>query len=162
MGTDDPRRSNTRGNCVVGYHFPWHRHCFTSLKLFIIGRCPSQTIEGQVMTTPILSIENLAVIFKQPSGDVYAVRDVSFDLHKGEILGIVGESGSGKTVTCRSILQLLPNNAQITSGHIYLDGNKDLLTLTSVELSKLRGERISMIFQSPSTYLDPLMTSGHQ
>ena len=114
------------------------------------------------MTTPILSIENLAVIFKQPSGDVYAVRDVSFELHKGEILGIVGESGSGKTVTCRSILQLLPNNAQITSGHIYLDGNKDLLTLTSVELSKLRGERISMIFQSPSTYLDPLMTSGHQ
>ena len=114
------------------------------------------------MTTPILSIENLGVIFKQPTGEVNAVRNVSFDLIKGEILGIVGESGSGKTVTCRSILKLLPKNAIIKSGHIYLDGEIDLLSLNAMELSKLRGERISMIFQSPSTYLDPLMTSGQQ
>jgi peptide/nickel transport system ATP-binding protein len=108
----------------------------------------------------ILSVEHLAVTFAIPSGEVPAVRDVSFHLERGEALGIVGESGSGKTVTCRSLLGLLPPTARVT-GRIDIDG-ADVTSLTPKELSALRGRKAGMIFQNPSSFLDPVMRVGRQ
>ena len=112
------------------------------------------------MSRALLSVEGLSVTFTTPEGPVYAVREVSFELDEGEVLGIVGESGSGKTVTCRSLLGLLPRNAHITGGRIWFEG-RDLVTAPE-ELPRLRGRKLAMIFQTPSTYLDPLMRVGVQ
>jgi len=109
----------------------------------------------------ILSVEDLVVDFETDHGIVHALRGVSFRLRRGEALGIVGESGSGKTVACRAILRLLAENASIKGGRIWFE-NQDVLALDAVGLSRLRGERIAMIFQNPSTHLDPLMTAGKQ
>ena len=108
----------------------------------------------------MVSVENLGVSFDTPRGSVTALRGISFGLDRGEILGIVGESGSGKSVACHSILRLLPKNARIT-GSIYVEGT-NVLELPERELLSLRGQRIAMIFQNPSTHLDPLMTVGKQ
>ena len=110
---------------------------------------------------PLLSVENLAVEFDTAHGPVSALQGVSFFLPQGEVLGIVGESGSGKTVACRSIIRLLAGNARILSGRIEFEG-RDMLALDERELGRVRGERIAMIFQNPSTHLDPLMTVGRQ
>ena len=107
-----------------------------------------------------MSVEHLAVSFAMPSGVVPAVRDVSFHLERGEALGIVGESGSGKTVTCRSLLGLLPPTARV-SGRIDIDGAA-VVSLTPKELSALRGRKAGMIFQNPSSFLDPVMRVGRQ
>ncbi|MFQ5932775.1 MAG: ABC transporter ATP-binding protein, partial [Nitrospiraceae bacterium] len=112
------------------------------------------------MTQALLSVEGLAVTFQTRDGPVYAVRDVSFELGEGEVLGIVGESGAGKTVTCRALLGLLPRSARITGGRIWFK-DTDLLTVPE-EISRLRGRTLAMIFQTPSTYLDPLMAAGPQ
>ncbi len=113
------------------------------------------------MSENLLSVENLGIRFKTNIGMVDAVRDISFTLEQGEILGIVGESGSGKTITCRAILGILPKNALTPVGRVKFSG-KNLLALPEEQLSQIRGEKISMIFQTPSTYLDPLMTVGEQ
>lgn len=105
------------------------------------------------MNAPLLSVRNLCVSFGGPP----AVNGVSFDLAPGEALGIVGESGSGKLLTCRAILGLLPRAAQV-SGSIRLQDHE--LAVGSFE--SIRGRRISMIFQAPSTHLDPLMRVGDQ
>jgi peptide/nickel transport system ATP-binding protein len=110
---------------------------------------------------PLLRVEDLAVEFDTAHGPVPALRGVSFSLMPGEVLGIVGESGSGKTVACRSIMRLLSPNARIRSGRIQFEG-QDMLQLSEAELASVRGERVAMIFQNPSTHLDPLMTVGHQ
>lgn len=109
----------------------------------------------------LLSVKDLAIEFETSSGRVPALRGVSFDLKPGEVLGIVGESGAGKTVACRSIVRLLPSTARINSGHIWFRG-RDMLALDEPELAKVRGEKIAMIFQNPSTHLDPLMPVGKQ
>lgn len=113
--------------------------------------------------TPLLSVEKLAVSFRQNQGeDVEAVTEVSFSLHKGEILALVGESGSGKSVSALSILRLLPYPATYhPSGEILLEGN-DLLQVKERGLRQIRGKRISMIFQEPMTSLNPLHTVGKQ
>jgi peptide/nickel transport system ATP-binding protein len=113
------------------------------------------------MTAPHLSVEDLAVEFETAHGPVPALQGVSFSLAQGEVLGIVGESGSGKTVACRSVIRLLAGNARIRSGRIQFEG-RDMLALDERELARLRGERVAMIFQNPSTHLDPLMTVGRQ
>jgi peptide/nickel transport system ATP-binding protein len=114
------------------------------------------------VTAPLLlSVEDLAVEFETAHGPVSALQGVSFSLPQGEVLGIVGESGSGKTVACRSIMRLLSGNARILSGRIAFEG-RDMLALDERELSRVRGERVAMIFQNPSTHLDPLMTVGRQ
>ena len=112
------------------------------------------------MSAPIVAVEQLAVSFVMPSGEVPAVRDVSFHLERGEALGIVGESGSGKTVTCRALLGLLPSTARV-SGRIEIDG-ADVVSLSPTELSGLRGRKAGMIFQNPSSFLDPVMRVGRQ
>jgi peptide/nickel transport system ATP-binding protein len=105
------------------------------------------------MSDPVLSVERLAVWFDTPWGEVPAVRDVSLALQPAEALGIVGESGSGKTVTCRSILGLLPANARV-AGRITVE-DADVVQLSRRELEGLRGRRIGMIFQNPSSYSTP-------
>ena len=110
--------------------------------------------------TALVSVDSLCVDFASVSGTVNAVRDVSFDVAPGEILGIVGESGSGKSVSCRAMLGLLPRHARV-GGRIIYDG-QDVSTLTTAARHALRGREISMIFQNPSSHLDPLMTIGEQ
>ncbi len=111
---------------------------------------------------PLLSIQNLEVNFYTQRGVVRAVRDISFDIKKGETLALVGESGCGKSVTAHSINQLIPMPpGKIDGGRIFFEG-RDLLTLSEREIRKLRGERISMIFQDPMTSLNPVFKVGAQ
>ncbi|TWD93685.1 oligopeptide transport system ATP-binding protein [Neobacillus bataviensis] len=110
----------------------------------------------------ILEVKDLNISFHTFSGEVKAIRGVSFDLIKGETLAIVGESGSGKSVTSKSIMGLLPaQNSEIKSGHILFDG-KDLTKLSDKQMQKIRGHEISMIFQDPMTSLNPTMKIGNQ
>lgn len=109
----------------------------------------------------VIKIENLKTSFMTSNGEVQAVRGVSFGVEKGEILGIVGESGSGKSVTCMSILKLLADTARIKEGSILFDG-MDLTKISKKKLRKVRGEKISMIFQDPMSSLNPLITVGKQ
>jgi peptide/nickel transport system ATP-binding protein len=109
----------------------------------------------------LLTVEDLEVEFATAHGPVPALRGVSFAMNRGEVLGIVGESGSGKTVACRAVMRLLSENASIPGGRIRFEGH-DMLALDQAGLAKLRGERVAMIFQNPSTHLDPLMAIGRQ
>jgi oligopeptide transport system ATP-binding protein len=110
----------------------------------------------------ILSVNHLRASFYTRAGIVRAVQDVSFQIERGETLGIVGESGSGKSVTAYSIMGLLPQPpARIEGGQAIFDG-VDLLSLSRKDLNRLRGRRISMIFQDPMTSLNPYMRIGDQ
>ncbi|RVB70831.1 ABC transporter ATP-binding protein, partial [Mesorhizobium sp. M6A.T.Cr.TU.014.01.1.1] len=109
----------------------------------------------------LVSVENLTIDFATNFGDVHALRGVSFSLKAGEVLGIVGESGSGKTVACRAILKLIAGNALVKSGRIMFEGS-DVLAMKDADLGQLRGGQAAMIFQNPSTHLDPIMTVGRQ
>ena len=108
-----------------------------------------------------LSVNNLVVSFRTPGGKVQAVRNISFDLHKGETLAIVGESGSGKSVTSKAILGILAGNSIIESGSIIYDG-MDMLKLAEDDFHKIRGDKIAMIFQDPLSSLNPIMKIGKQ
>lgn len=110
---------------------------------------------------PLLSVRDLQVRFVSRERIVYAVNGVSFDLERGEVLGILGESGSGKSVTLRSIQRLLPPRRAIVSGSIMLDG-EDVLTLSPKRLAQLRGTDVAMIFQEPATSFDPVYSIGDQ
>jgi len=110
----------------------------------------------------MLKVENLSVAFHSRNGRKDAVKNVSFELAGGTTLGIVGESGSGKSVTCFSLLGLIPMPpGKIESGSAMFHG-EDLLTLKEKQLRKIRGSKISMIFQDPMTSLNPYMTIGEQ
>ena len=109
----------------------------------------------------VLSVQNLTVSFKTPGGMVRAVRDVSFDLKRGETLCIVGESGSGKSVTSRTIMGSLAGNGVIDGGPIYYNGI-DLTQAKEEDFYKIRGSRIGMIFQDPLSSLNPIMKIGRQ
>lgn len=111
---------------------------------------------------PLLEVKDLRTYFHTDRGVVKAVDGVSFDVRKGEVVGIVGESGSGKSVTAMTILGLVPvPPARIESGQVLWNG-KDLLTATSAELQAIRGGQISMIFQDPMSSLNPVFTIGNQ
>ncbi len=111
---------------------------------------------------PLLSVENLRTSFHTRNGVVRAVNDVSFHVEKGETLGIVGESGSGKSVTCYSLMGLVPTPpGRIESGRAVFDGT-DLLHCSKAQLADIRGKRISMIFQDPMTSLNPYLRVGEQ
>ncbi|MBQ3001699.1 MAG: ABC transporter ATP-binding protein [Bacilli bacterium] len=109
----------------------------------------------------ILRVKNLHISFKTPNGLVRAVRNVNFDLKKGETLCIVGESGSGKSVTSRAIMGILAGNAIIDEGHIYYK-DKDLAKCKEKDFYELRGSSIGMIFQDPLSSLNPIMKIGKQ
>ena len=109
----------------------------------------------------ILDVKNLEIDFHTYAGEVKAIRNVSFHLDKGETLAIVGESGSGKSVTTKSLMGLLANNARVKGGEILFHGT-DLLKKTEKEMQSVRGKDIAMIFQDPMTSLDPTMKIGMQ
>ena len=116
----------------------------------------------------ILDVRNLKVNFKTDQGTVYAVRDVSFQVKEGEILGLVGESGSGKSVSMLAVMGLLAANGQIVGGDICFDGEniarKDFADGKAYEkkMCAIRGNTMAMIFQDPLTYLNPVLTVGKQ
>ncbi|MGD1880755.1 MAG: ABC transporter ATP-binding protein [Paracoccaceae bacterium] len=113
------------------------------------------------MSDPVLSVKGLSTHFFTRAGVVKAVNGVSFDLARGEIMGLVGESGSGKTVTGFSLLGLVDAPGRIVEGSIKLNG-VELTTLSEAELRKRRGHEISMIFQDPIATLNPMLTIGQQ
>jgi peptide/nickel transport system ATP-binding protein len=112
------------------------------------------------MTQPLLEVSELSVSFPSEAGSVAAVRSLSYHVMPGEVLGIVGESGSGKSVSCLAVMGLLPARARI-SGSVRFKGT-ELLGQTDRELSRIRGRRISMIFQDPLSALTPVFTVGDQ
>ncbi|GAB3530268.1 ABC transporter ATP-binding protein [Arthrobacter monumenti] len=109
---------------------------------------------------PVLSIDHLKVTFATDGGDVPAVKDVSLDVGSGEVVAIVGESGSGKTVTAKTILGLLPETA-VSSGAVVLNGN-DVISVSAQKMRQIRGKDVAMVFQEPSTALNPVFTVGWQ
>ena len=109
----------------------------------------------------LLEVRNLKTSFFTPAGEVKAVNGVSFNLDSGKVLGIVGESGSGKSVTAYSILQILTHPGRIVGGSIKFKG-QELVGLPDSEMRKIRGNRISIIFQDPMTSLNPVYTVGNQ
>ena len=118
----------------------------------------SQTNQGQV----VLEVDGLQTYFQTRWGTVKAVDGVSFDLRRGETLGIVGESGSGKSVTMLSLMRLIPEPpGRIVGGRILLEG-QDILQLTENEMSKYRGSKIALIIQDPMTSLNPVFSIGNQ
>ena len=108
-----------------------------------------------------LSVKNLRISFRTSNGKVQAVRDINFDLAKGETLAIVGESGSGKSVTSKAILGIQAGNAITESGEIIYDG-QDLLKIDEEAFHKIRGDKIAMIFQDPMSSLNPIVKIGQQ
>lgn len=109
-----------------------------------------------------LDVKNLVVHYTSEGKQIHAVNDVSFTLNKGETLGLVGETGAGKTTIAKSILRILPEPpAHVDNGEILLEG-KNLFALQDSEMQKIRGKRISMIFQDPMTALNPVMRVGVQ
>jgi oligopeptide/dipeptide ABC transporter ATP-binding protein len=113
------------------------------------------------MSEQLLQVDNLVTKFKTADGKLSAVRGVSFSVNKGETLCIVGESGCGKSITSLSLMGLLPSNGEIAEGSVQLDG-QELTTLSQEELRKLRGNKMSMIFQEPMTALNPVFSVGYQ
>jgi oligopeptide/dipeptide ABC transporter ATP-binding protein len=110
---------------------------------------------------PLLEVKNLKTYFYTEDGVVRAVDGVSFEVYPGEVLGLVGESGCGKSVTSLSIMRLISKPGRIDEGEILLDG-ENLLKLPENEMIKVRGNRISMIFQQPQTALNPVFKVGDQ
>ena len=110
----------------------------------------------------VLQVEELCVGFETAEGFLRAVDELSFDVHKGEVLGLVGESGCGKTVTALSLLRLLPHPPAVIEGGRAIFHGRDLLTMPLEELRQIRGGKIGMIFQEPMTALSPLHRIGDQ
>ncbi|MEM9769199.1 MAG: ABC transporter ATP-binding protein, partial [Cyanobacteria bacterium P01_D01_bin.71] len=120
------------------------------------------------MTVPVLDVRHLSVQFKSEADLIHAVNDVSFQVPRGQTLGIVGESGSGKSVTALSIMDLVPHPpGEITSGELLFQADNansvvDLRSLPPRQMQQLRGDQISMIFQEPMSSLNPVYTCGYQ
>lgn len=108
-----------------------------------------------------LQVKDLTISFRTINGKLQAVRDISFDLYKGETLAIVGESGSGKSATSKTILGISAGNTIVESGEILYDG-RDLLKISEDDFHKIRGDKISMVFQDPLSSLNPIMRIGNQ
>jgi peptide/nickel transport system ATP-binding protein len=113
------------------------------------------------MNQPVISVRNLVVEFVTRRGTLRALDGVSFDIHKGEVLGVVGESGAGKSVTGTAIIGLIEPPGRIASGEVLLNGTR-IDNLPPEEMRKLRGKKIGMIFQDPLTSLNPLYRVGEQ
>ncbi len=109
----------------------------------------------------LLEVKNLRTSFDTHHGEVQSVRGVSFDLLKGEVLGVVGESGSGKSITMMSIMKLLEENGKIKEGEIVFKGNR-IDNISEKKMNKIRGNSMSMIFQDPMTSLNLLIPIGKQ
>ncbi len=130
----------------------------TSTTAEIAATAPGERVIGDT----VLAVEGLETVFYTRAGMVRAVDRVSFSLRAGETLAVVGESGCGKSMTALSIMRLIPDPpGRIVGGKVVLDGT-DLLQLSEPEMRKMRGNRVSMIFQEPMTSLNPVLTVGRQ
>jgi oligopeptide/dipeptide ABC transporter ATP-binding protein len=109
----------------------------------------------------LLEVRGLQTVFPSAGGSLPVVDEVSFDLDRGEVLALVGESGSGKSMTALSILRLVPKPGRVVAGHVKLAG-ENLLDYSVTAMRRVRGARISMIFQEPMTSLNPVVTAGAQ
>lgn len=109
----------------------------------------------------VLAVKNLSVSFYRESGEIEAVKNVSFSLRPGEILVIMGDTGCGKSVLCKSIVKLLPDIAKIKTGQIFFQ-EKEITNYSEKEMQALRGTSFSMVFQNPMTALNPCMSVGAQ
>ena len=110
---------------------------------------------------PVLKVVDLSLSYLTRHGTVRAVRGVSFELARGQSLGLVGESGCGKTSIANCLLRLLPDNGRLTSGQVLLDG-RDLLQLPEEEMRQFRWRRMAMVFQAAMNSLDPVYRVGQQ
>ncbi|MGG1443220.1 ABC transporter ATP-binding protein [Brevibacillus laterosporus] len=108
---------------------------------------------------PILTVNNLNIVVSTPHGVTQTVNEVSFEIEAGKVFGLVGESGSGKTMTCMSLLNLLPDKAKVVEGSITFR-NKDMLTCSVEDIGKIRGSEIAFIMQNPMTAFNPVRTIG--
>lgn len=114
------------------------------------------------LTEEYLSVKNLTVEYSSEGDIVQAVNHVSFHLKKGHTIGLVGETGAGKTTIAKALLRILPDySAKVKSGEIWLNG-RDVLKLSEEEMMKIRGRKVTMIFQDPMTALNPIMQIGVQ
>lgn len=113
------------------------------------------------MSTPLISVQDLSVQIKTDRGLLHAIRGVSFDINAGDSIGIVGESGSGKSITLKAILGLLPGNAHVSAGKIFVEG-RDLSTLDHKSRRALLSHNTAMIFQDAMAALNPVIKVGHQ
>ena len=109
----------------------------------------------------VLTFENLSINFETPTGPVHAVRNVNFEVPDNKVVGIVGESGCGKTTVISAAMSLLSNNAVVASGRVSFE-QQDILKLSEAALRKIRGEKISMVFQDPMTSQNPVISIGKQ
>ncbi len=114
-----------------------------------------------VNTEPVLKVAGLTLNYLTRQGEVKAVHDVSFELARGQALGLVGESGCGKTSVANCLMRLLPDNARLVAGQVFLDG-QDLLALSEEEIRRFRWRRIAMVFQAAMNSLDPVYKVGQQ
>ena len=120
------------------------------------------TTDTRIDTETVLTVENLRTYFTTRWGTVKAVDGISFDLRRGETLGIVGESGCGKSVTMLSLMRLIPiPPGRIVSGSIVLDG-EDIIPISEQEMAKIRGSKLALIIQDPMTSLNPVFSIGNQ
>jgi oligopeptide/dipeptide ABC transporter ATP-binding protein len=118
-------------------------------------------MRAPIASPSVLAVEGLSVDFRTPGGPLHALRDVTLEVPRGEIVGIVGESGCGKSTLINAILGLLAANGEVTSGRILFNG-QDLLQMEDDEMRALRGERITAVFQDPMTTLNPVLSIGTQ
>ncbi|HEX7620979.1 MAG TPA: ABC transporter ATP-binding protein [Anaerolineales bacterium] len=118
-------------------------------------------MQPKTMKKPLLEVKNLKTYFFTEDGVVKAVDGVDFVVYPGEVLGLVGESGCGKSVSLLSVMRLISQPGKITEGEIFFDG-QNLLNLSETEMTHVRGNRISMIFQQPQTALNPVFKVGDQ
>ena len=127
----------------------------------IRSRNIQETKAGPPSDDVLLDVRDLRTYFYTPDGIVKAVDGVDFSVERGEIVGLVGESGCGKSVTSLSVMRLIARPGRIESGEVWFDG-QDLLTLGRREMTHIRGKRISMIFQQPTSCLNPVFDTGYQ
>lgn len=111
--------------------------------------------------TPLISVENLETTFYLKSGPFRAVNNISYQIQKGETIGIVGESGCGKSVTSFSLMRLIERPGKITRGKFFLEG-QDVFSISERQMEDVRGSKMAMIFQEPMTALNPVLTIGFQ
>jgi peptide/nickel transport system permease protein len=131
------------------------------IKAAISTRPEQIDLKREIEPTTLLKILDLSIEFPLEDKVIKAVRHISFDIHRGQTIGIVGESGCGKSVTASSIIQLIEPPGKVTSGEILFEG-RDLTRISNNEMSQLRGTKIGMIFQNPASSLNPVLSIGSQ
>ncbi len=125
------------------------------------GQQPDRLPEAGAREEPVLQMRGLRIAFKTPGRQTTAVAGMDLELQRGEVLGIVGETGCGKTVTGLSLLGLLPDSARVEADEMRLLGD-DLLTYSERDFQRIRGTRVAMVFQNPSSSFNPVFTIGSQ